>query len=221
MSAKNLIKKVLLAFEQSSTSIKYDKIYTWDDGPNNIKQITVSFGVTEYGNLKTLIRNYCLKNGRHSAAFNEYVADIGKKPLVENTKFIGLLKEAATDPVMQMVQEQAYEDMYINPAYNFCTTNGFQEELSKLVICDSYLHSGSILQFLRNKFSTSVPAKGGDERKWIYEYCTVRREWLKNHSNKILNKTVYRMDFMLDRLQVGDWKLSNPPYNANGVIINP
>jgi chitosanase len=110
--------------------------------------------------------------------------------------------------------------MYINPAYNFCTTNGFQQELSKLVICDSYLHSGSILQFLRNKFSTVVPSKGGDERKWIYEYCNARRNWLENHSNKILNKTVYRMDFMLDRLRVGDWNLSNPPYNANGVIIN-
>ena len=58
MDAKPLIKKILLAFEQSSTNIKYDKIYTFEDGPNDIKQITVSFGVTEYGNLKKMIKDY-------------------------------------------------------------------------------------------------------------------------------------------------------------------
>lgn len=220
MNTKSLIKKILLAFEQSSTSIKYDKIYLWNDGPSKIKQITVSFGITEYGNLKGLITNYCDKKGKSFEKFNPYINQIGKTPLANNDEFIKLLKESGSDPVMQMVQEQAFDKLYIDPAYNFCLTNGFQENLSKLVICDSYLHSGSILQFLRNKFPTSVPNKGGDERKWIYEYCNVRRDWLANHSSKILNKTVYRMDFMLSRLKRGDWQLTNPPYNANGVLIN-
>jgi len=52
MDKISLIKKVLVSFEQSSTSIKYDKLYFWNDGPNKIKQITVSFGITEWGNLK-------------------------------------------------------------------------------------------------------------------------------------------------------------------------
>lgn len=220
MNTKSLIKKILLAFEQSSTSIKYDKIYLWNDGPNKSKQITVSFGITEYGNLKSLITNYISKQGKYSEKFNSYVDKIGKTPLANNTEFISLLKESASDPLMQIVQEQAFDKLYIDPAYEFAINNGFQENLSKLVICDSYLHSGSILQFLRNKFPTSVPVKGGDERKWIYEYCNARRSWLANHSNKILNNTVYRMDFMLGRLSKGDWQLSNPPYNANGVLVN-
>lgn len=219
MDKKSLIKKILLAFEQSSPTIKYDKVYVYEDGPNDIKQITVSFGVTEYGNLKKLIKSYCFKNGKYSEEFTSYIPSIGVKSLVKNTDFITLLKESASDPVMQETQEEAYEEMYINPAYAFCDKNNFKEELSKLVICDSYLQSGSILSLLRNMFSERPPINGGDEKVWIESYCKARRNWLANHSRTILNKTVYRVDFMLDRIKKGDWSLSQSPFVANGVKI--
>lgn len=219
MDKKSLIKKILLAFEQSSSTIKYDKVYVYEDGPNKIKQITVSFGVTEYGNLKKLIKSYCFKNGKYSEEFTSYIPSIGVKSLVKNTEFITLLKESASDPVMQETQEEAYEEMYINPAYAFCDKNNFKEELSKLVICDSYLQSGSILSLLRNMFSERPPINGGDEKIWIESYCKARRNWLANHSRTILNKTVYRVDFMLDRIKKGDWSLSQSPFVANGVKI--
>lgn len=219
MDKKSLIKKILLAFEQSSPTIKYDKVYVYEDGPNDIKQITVSFGVTEYGNLKKLIKSYCFKNGKYSEEFTPYIPSIGVKSLVKNTDFITLLKESASDPVMQETQEEAYEEMYINPAYAFCDKNNFREELSKLVICDSYLQSGSVLSLLRNMFSERPPINGGDEKIWIESYCKARRNWLANHSRTILNKTVYRVDFMLDRIKKGDWSLSQSPFVANGVKI--
>lgn len=219
MDKRSLIKKILLAFEQSSTEIKYDKVYLFEDGPKNIKQITVSFGVTEYGNLKKMLRSYCLKNGKLSEQFTSYIPSIGVKSLVNDSKFINLLKESASDPIMQQTQEEAYEEMYINPAYSFCSKNNFTEELSKLVICDSYLQSGSVLSLLRNMFSERPPINGGDERVWIKSYCESRRKWLANHSRKILNKTVYRMDFMLDRIKKGDWELTQSPFNANGVKV--
>jgi chitosanase len=220
MDKKSLIKKILLAFEQSSTSIKYDAIYKYDDGPNDKKQITVSFGITEYGNLKSLVKSYCFKNGRHSSEFTPYIPKIGVESLVEDTKFLQLLKESsANDPVMQMCQEESYDSMYINPDYAFCEKNKLELPLSKLVICDSYLHSGSILSSLRNSFSESVPVNGGNEKVWVESYCKARRSWLANHSRKILNKTVYRMDFMIDRIEKGDWELTQSPFNANGVKI--
>jgi chitosanase len=219
MDKKAVIKKILLAFEQSSTSIKYDKIYLWDDGPNKSKQITLSFGITEYGNLKKMLRSYCLKNGKYTEYFTSYIPSIGSKSLVNDSKFINLLKESASDPIMQQTQEEAFEEMYIDPAYNFCSKNNFTEELSKLVICDSYLHSGSVLSLLRNMFSERPPINGGDEKVWIKSYCEARRKWLANHSTKILNKTVYRMDFMLDRIKKGDWSLNQSPFVANGVKI--
>lgn len=220
MDQKSLIKKILLAFEQSSTKIKYDAIYIYEDGPHDVKQITVSFGVTEYGNLKNLIKSYCFKNGRYTNDFTPYLASIGQKSLVNDKDFIKLLKESgANDPVMQMCQEQAYDDMYITPAYEFCSKHGLIENLSKLVICDSYLQSGSILSTIRNMYAASLPDNGGKERVWIEAYCNARRFWLANHSRKALHNTVYRMDFMLDRIKKGDWDLNQSPFVANDVKI--
>lgn len=217
--ARPLIKKILLAFEQSTTTIKYDSIYTYNDGPNDIKQITVSFGVTEYGNLKNLIKSYCFKNGKYSKDFTSYIPLIGEKSLVNDKNFINLLKESAADPLMQQCQEKAYDEMYIDPAYNFCSKNNLTFNLSKLVICDSYLQSGSILKTIRDMFPEKIPSNGGDEKVWIESYCKARRSWLENHSRKILHSTVYRMDFMLDRIKKGDWYLSQSPFNANGTKI--
>jgi len=219
METRNLIKQILLAFEQSTTKIDYNKIYTYNDGPNDVKQITVSFGITEYGNLKTLLKSYCFKNGRYTKEFTPYVSMIGSQPLASDKDFINLLKTAGEDPVMQMCQEQAYDSMYIDPAYSFCEKNGLVENLSKLVICDSYLQSGSILSTIRNMFSETLPTNGGDEKDWITAYCKSRKSWLENHSRKILHATSYRMKFMLDRIEKGDWELTQSPFVANDVKI--
>ena len=219
MDKKSLIKKILLAFEQSSTNIKYDAIYKYNDGPNDKKQITVSFGITEYGNLKTLIKNYCFRNGKHTEEFTPYIQKIGTEALVNDSKFLSLLKEACSEDIMKECQEQAYDDMYINPALAFCDKNKLELPLSKLVVCDSYLHSGSILASLRNSFTESVPANGGNEKIWVESYCKARRNWLAKHSRTILHNTVYRMDFMLDRIKKGDWELTQSPFVANDVKI--
>lgn len=215
----SIIKKVLLAFEQSRTSIKYDAVYMYEDGPENVKQITVSFGVTEYGNLKKLIKSYCEKNGSYKSQFEPYLPIIGVKPLVGNNEFIGLLKESASDKVMQMCQEQAYDNMYINPALAWCEKNQLSLPLSQLVIADSFLQSGSILTSIRNMFSAKLPANGGVEKDWIKQYCESRRSWLANHSRVILHNTVYRMDFMLKLIKENDWELTAPFYIANDVKI--
>lgn len=219
MTTNNLIKQVLLAFEQSSTSIKYDKVYVMKDGPNNIEQVTLSFGVTEYGNLKTLLQSYVVAKGALSKDVEAYVAKVGKQPLANNTKFIDLLKAAGKDPVMQQCQEAAYESMYIAPAMKWCDKNKLVLNLSKLVIADSFLQSGSILMSIRNKFAENLPLVGGDEKKWIESYCIVRNDWLANHTRKILNKTTYRTGMMLKLIEAGDWDLSAPKYVANGVKI--
>lgn len=216
METRILIKKILLAFEQSSTSIKHGDIYTYNDGPNDCKQITVSFGVTEYGNLKNLLRSYCFKNGRYTKDFTPYIGLIGNKALANDKNFINLLKESATDPVMQMCQEQAYDEMYIDPAYAWCDKNKLKLGLSKLVICDSFLQSGSILSSIRNMFPESIK----EEKPWVTAYCKARKLWLSNHSRKILHNTVYRMDFMLDRIEKGDWDLVQSPFIANDVKIS-
>lgn len=215
-----LIKKILLAFEQSTTSIKYNAIYTYDDGPNDTKQITLSFGITEYGNLKKFLETYLSKNGQYSKDFLPYISQIGKKSLANNVHFINLLKESAKDPVMQQCQEEAYDSMYLIPALSWCEKLNFRLPLSELVIADSFLQSGSILNSLRNSFSTKPPnCVDGNEKEWILNYCKARKVWLQNHSRSILHKTVYRMNFMLSLIEENDWLLSKSLYTANGVKI--
>ena len=80
-------------------------------------------------------------------------------------------------------------------------------------------NAGSILGFLRNKFKERTPAFGGNEKIWIESYCKTRREWLSNHTRPVLRKTVYRMNFMLDRIEQNDWDLTKNVYNANGILV--
>lgn len=220
MIDKTLIKKILLAFEQSSTTIRYGDVYVYRDGPGDKKQVTLSFGITEYGNLKKFLQKYCSYNTTFSNLLKPYIDDIGVKPLADNEDFKLRLKEAGKDPTMKLCQDQAYDEMYINPAFVWCNSNNLTLPLSFLVICDSFLQSGSILSLLRNKFPEKLPISGGDEKTWIKSYCTVRRDWLANHSRKILNNTVYRMDFMLQRIAKNDWSLAQAPYNANGTTVS-
>jgi chitosanase len=215
----SLIKKVLLAFEQSRTSIRYEAVYLWDDGPKNIKQITLSFGITEHGNLKKFIDQYIQQNGRYAKDFAKYTSLIGKQSLVSDNNFINLLKESAQDPTMQQCQEKAFDSMYITPALNWCSKNNLILPLSKLVIADSFLHSGSILTQIRNAFKAKIPSNGGDEKEWITQYCQARRQWLSTHSRKDLHKTVYRPNFLLSLIVKNDWHLNESIYVANGVKI--
>lgn len=220
MDTKSLIKKILLAFEQSSTTIKYKEVYCYDDGPDDRKQVTLSFGVTEYGNLKKLLQDYCKSETEISAALRPYVDLIGVEALANNKQFCSLLEQAGDDPFMQQCQEQAYDEMYITPAYNWCQEHEFKLPLSHLVICDSFLQSGSILNKLRNMFSETTPNNGGNEKSWIAQYCQVRKEWLANHPRTILHETVYRMNFMLKCIKQDDWNLQSDLYIANDVKIN-
>ena len=213
-----LIKKILLAFEQSRTSIKYDSVYLFDDGPKNVKQITLSFGITEYGNLKKFLEQYC-QTGKFADQFTKYIPLIGIQPLASNSDFIKLLKESAQDPIMQQCQEKAFDNMYITPALVWCSNNKLELPLSKAIIADSFLQSGSILRVVRNMFAATLPTAGGTEQEWVTAYTNSRRKWLANHSRKILNKTTYRMDFFIDLIKNNDWHLSATFYRANGVKI--
>ncbi len=87
-----------------------------------------------------------------------------------------------------------------------------------LVIYDSTIQSGSILSFLRKRFSTVVPVHGGDEKEWISNYLNVRTEWLANNTNPLLHGTVYRTKCLQIQIQNNNWDIIQP-IKANGVLI--
>lgn len=215
----NKIMRVLNVFETGTLKQDYSSVFVMPDGPGGIKQLTLGKGLTEFGNLPKLIERYAEAEGEFSDELKPYVGRIGKKPsLHSDSNLKRILKEAGSDPVMQEEQNKIFAEKYWNPAKKFFDENGFTEPLSMLVIADSTLHSGSILSFLRKRFSERPPASGGDERKWISEYVRVRHDWLWNKGS-LLRKTTYRTNCFKDIIRRGDWNLDDP-INANGIVVD-
>src|SRR5260370_34186588 len=176
------------------------------DGPNGIRQVTLSIGFTQYGgNLGKVLVEYNLRGGQLDAELSGY--KMNNSGLPSNAQFKALLKKAGNDPVMQATQEDLYTSLYIGPAIKWAEAEGFVEPLSYLVICDSFLHSGSMLGFLRERFPEKTPKNGGDEKAWIKAYVRERDKWLGGHSNKLLRNTVYRTQYFRDLIALDDWGL--------------
>ena len=212
------MKETLRIIETGSVKPDYDSITIYNDGVGKTRQITYgSMQTTEQGNLKQLIQMYIANGGIYTNIFSTYVAKIGVTPLCNDQTFINALKLAGkNDPIMGHTQDIFFDNVYFLPACNFFCVNGFKCALSLLIIFDSFVHSGGILDFLRNKFAEKTPVNSGDEKKWISAYTTVRNNWLVNNSSVLLRDSSYRTKCYLQLIGSGDWDLSQP-YVIQGV----
>ena len=216
-SQKKLIEQVINCFETGSITGNYSQVTLLDDAPNGTKQVTYGRSqVTEYGNLKTLLQAY---HGQYAMDLGQYIPKIRDGSLATNTGFHELLRKAGKDPAMQKCQDDIFDEHYFKPSVEWATTMGFTEALSLLVIYDSYIHSGHIMQSLRNKFSERVPNEGGNEKTWIKSYVEARHNWFKNSLNPVLQNCVYRTSCLMSLISLGNWDLTQRPIMAHGVMI--
>jgi len=222
VSKKEIIEHIINVFETGTPEGKYSQVTIYADGKNGTRQITYGRSqTTEQGNLAKLIQFYISKEGKYAEQFSKYIDKIGKQPLVDNKAFKDLLKTAANDDeIMRSTQDEFFDLVYYNPAYEFFSTNGFALPLSMLVIYDSHIHSGSIPQKLRKLFGEYPPAKGGDEKKWVTSYVDIRHQWLKYHKNPIVQRTTYRTQCFKNQIAADNWLLDKLPIIANGVLVN-
>lgn len=203
------IRNVLIVAEQGTQVMAYGAVYIFNDGPGNKKQVTLSIGFTQFGgNLGKVLDAYTKAQGKVTG-LTPYNSRMGENGLYADARFINLLKEAGKDPVMQNVQNTVFDTVYLQRAVDWGNNEGFTLPLSFLVISDSFLHSGSILQFIRNRFPEKTPKNGGDEKKWISQYTQARQDWLGSHSNRLLRNTVYRTKYYLTLITDNDWQLDN------------
>ena len=219
---RRICERVINVFETGSPAGKYGAISIYHDGPNKIRQITYGRSqTTEYGNLRQLVEMYVAANGAYSTGLAPYASMVGQVALVDNATFKDLLKKAGDeDPVMRSTQDAFFDKAYFTPARKWADANGFTYALSMLVIYDSFIHSGGILGLLRSRFQELPPAKGGDEKKWILQYVTVRDAWLRNHGNPDVRPSAYRTKDLLREIGAGNWDLSLLPINANGTLVD-
>lgn len=157
---KRVLEQTLNIFETGSRDGDYANISIFADGPGNRRQVTYGRSqTTEWGNLKELVAMYVAANGaKFAGSLKPFVAQIGKTSLVDNGTFKSLLKQAGReDPVMKTTQDAFFDKRYFLPAMAWADANGFTLALSALVIYDSFIHSGGILQHLRMKFRGIKP----------------------------------------------------------------
>jgi chitosanase len=218
---KSICLHVVNVFETGSVEGDYGAISIYADGPNGMRQVTYGRAqTTEYGNLEELLERYVNSNGLYSLQLKPYLEIIGVTSLVDNRSFKQLLRDAGRkDPLMKLVQDQFFDAVYFIPAIDWMNENGFSLPLSALIIYDSFIHSGCILQFLRKRFPEKTPVNGGDEKKWIRQYVDTRHDWLQSHSNRVLQNTVYRTTCFKKEISRNNWDLSLLPINANGVKV--
>lgn len=223
---KRKIEQVINAFESGSAKGNYSMLVRYDDytvpGTNSrIRQVT--FGrsqTTEFGHLKALIQDYVDSKGIYEPQLSPYLERIGEMPSLSTDEYFcsSLVNAGKSDPIMEACQDRLFETKYYHPAYHWFIENGFTLPLSLLVIYDSKIHSGGILPFLRKRFATPVPINGGDEKGWINQYVNVRHQWLANHSDALLRKTIYRTLCFKSQIETGNWNLQNK-IMANGIPI--
>lgn len=219
---KSICEQVINVFESGSPQGNYGTISIFKDGPHNMRQVTYGRSqTTEYGNLHELVEMYVEAGGIYSEALRAYLDKIEVTPLADDATFKQLLRDAGKkDPVMRQTQDTFFDKRYFAPAMSWADINGFSMPLSALVIYDSFIHSGSILSFLRKRFPESPPAKGGDERTWITQYVDTRQNWLANHENRILRNTIYRTECFKTEILRNNWDLTLLPIIANGISIS-
>lgn len=218
---KSICEQVINVFETGSTQGNYGMISIYKDGPHKQRQVTYGRSqTTEYGNLHELVEMYANAGGIYSEALRPYIEKIEATPLADDALFKQLLRDAGRkDPVMRQTQDAFFDRRYFVPAMAWADNNGFSLPLSALVIYDSFIHSGSILSFLRKRFPESPPANGGDEHAWISQYVDTRQNWLANHENKILRNTIYRTRCFNNEISRDNWDLTQLPIIANGIEI--
>ncbi len=218
---KSIIERVVNAFETGSADGDYGAISIYADGPHNLRQITYGRSqTTEYGNLRVLVQKYIDVGGIYGEALRPYAEKLGSIPLTDDAQFKKLLRQAGRqDPAMRTVQDAFFDETYFAPAMKWADDHGFVLPLSALVIYDSFIHSGSILWVIRQRFAENPPAGGGDERAWVGSYLRERGKWLSESTRPAVRKSVYRTNAMTREAHRNNWDLSQLPFMANGVAV--
>ncbi len=222
INQKNLVERVVNVFESGSATGNYAAMAFFNDGPNDIRQITYGRSqTTEYGNLRGLVKRYVAANGVYGKKLKPYVEKIGTVALTDDQTFIDLLKKAGKeDALMKKTQDIFFDERYYQPSLRWLADNGFILPLSALVVYDSFIHSGSILGEIRRMFPEITPKAGGNEIEWTTAYVNARHEWLKNHPRPAVRKTIYRTQCLKDEIKRGNWLLGKLPINANGTKVS-
>jgi chitosanase len=172
------------------------------------------------GNLSLLIKAYCdATDAQFAAEFEPYLPRLAACDLSldDDVTLRGLLREAGDDPVMHDVQDQFFDRVYWGPSARDAARLEVETALGTNVVYDSHVHGSWGRMRDRTNDRHGKVSKIG-ERRWIGAYISERKDWLANHTNPLLRKTVYRMEAFQNLIGGKKWTLPLP-LNVRGVVI--
>lgn len=217
---KQAAQAIVNIFETGKTLGDYARVtlLTGDSGHLTYGRSQTTLGS---GNLYLLIKAYCAApHAACAASLKPYLTRLADMDLSldRDMHFRGLLEEAGGDPVMQDTQDNFFDRLYWMPANNVATTYSFGSPLSVAVIYDSLIHGSWGAMRDRTNGRAGSPSSS-IEKKWVTTYVSERRNWLANHSNSLLRRTVYRMDAFNSLIKANNWTLGIP-MNVCGVAVD-
>ncbi len=164
------------------------------------------------GNLGKLLQEYQSLGGTLVAP--ELVAGVVQKTILSD---LGLIKtfqaafsHAGSDPIMRETQRTFFAREFLMPAEKKAAKLGITEPLGRLAILDSFVQGafGTVL----SKMSPTYPDTNQPLNQWdlTRNYLSTRRNWLALNPNKVLNRTVDRVDCLMALEKEGHWDLKLP-----------
>ena len=172
------------------------------------------------GNLHLLVKSYCETDGAgYAKDLTKYLTRLAQRDVTldQDMKLRTLLRDAGLDPVMQTTQDGFFDRVYWLPAIREASGIGIESGLGSSVVYDSTIHgSWKRMRDLTIQQYDTPTAIGANE--WVEKYVAVRRDWLANHPNPLLHKTVYRMEAFQDLIDQDKWELELPLLVRNVMI---
>jgi chitosanase len=180
------------------------------------------------GSLALLLKEYCdAPEAALAAELRAYQPrlDARDRSLDTDARFASLLRSAGADPVMRPVEDHFFDLEYWHPAVRAAESLVIPSALGTAVVYDSFIHGAwarlrdATLSRIGPPSTPEAATSAGGEHAWVREYITLRRDWLANHPNPLLRRSVYRMDTFLALAGAANWDLALP-LEAHGVTIS-
>lgn len=208
---KRTAQAIVNIFETSRALGNYGQVTLLANDPGQLTYGRSQTTLTS-GNLYLLIKAYC---ETPDAAFATQLRPSLPKleshdpALNHDEAFKSLLRSAGDDPVMQACQDAFFDRVYWTPAMTAAQSLGIKTALGSATVYDSVIH-GSWARMRDRTIEKFKRPADSDEKKWIKGYIATRHDWLANHSNTLLRKTVYRMDALKTLVDRNAWALPLP-----------
>jgi hypothetical protein len=210
------MRQLINVLETGETAARYDWV-SRDQGGG------LAYGIAgaarERGDLAALLRSYAgAERALHGEELQPWLAAVeqGDPGLDRDDGFIAVLLRASRDPLMQDLQEQAFFERCLRPAFDAARKDGIHTPLGVAVLVDSFIHGS--WKAIRERTAAKLggmPGDGVDERAWIRSYLEERRDWLGTHQVPLLRTTRRRPQAFLELVEAGNRGELQPPISVS------